>query len=125
MIHRVRARVRYPAASWLAFWCRDQMAVRAGQAAHLADVWSGSTPPTNKVVDEGGTHVFICDLPLQNEAHAVDAVATLTAASVWLHVLPLDVVDGSEMSSWVERHVTIADGQGFPSWASSSEVVKS
>ncbi len=102
MLHRVRARVRYPASSGLAAWSRDQMVVRHGQAVHIRQSEPAEEPPVNEVIDAGDTHVFRCDLPLADEAAAVDAFATLTTGSVWGEALTLDLVDGDP--SWIERH---------------------
>ena len=104
MLNRVRARVRYPASSGLATWSRDQMHVRHGMAVHIRQGEPNEEPPANEVVDLGdGTHLFRCDLPLMDEAHAADALATLTAASVFGQALPIPDETG-ESPSWLERH---------------------
>ena len=102
MLHRVRARVRYPASSGLAGWSHAQMDVRYGQAVHIREGEPAEEAPVNEVVDDGDYQVFRCDLPLMDEAAAIDAFATLTTASVWGEALTLDPVDGDP--SWIERH---------------------
>ena len=105
MLHRVRARVRYPASSGLATWSRDQMAVRHGQAVHINEGAANEEAPANEVVDLGDdTHLFRCDLPLMDEAHAADALATLTADSVFSQALAIPDYMGGESPSWVEHH---------------------
>ena len=104
MLHRVRARVRYPASSGLAGWSRDQMAVRYGQAVHIRQGEAAEEEPANRVDDLGdGTELFVCDLPLQDEAHAADAVATLGDHNVLGQSEPHPSFDGPE-PSWVEYH---------------------
>ena len=82
MLHRVRARMRFTAASGMAGWCHAQMGVRHGQAEHIRPGGPAEEAPLNEVAGEGADQVFTCDLPLADEAAAVDAVSTLTAASV-------------------------------------------
>ena len=106
MLHRIRAEVAYPTTSWLAVWSRDQMAVRHGQAVHINPGAANEEPPVNEAVDQGdGTSVFRCDLPLMDESAAVDALATLTAASVWVQAVDLPAIDGIPRPSWVEHHL--------------------
>ena len=94
-LHRVRAHVRL--GGGLATWARDQMAVRHGQAVHINEGLDNEEPKRNEVVDGD---LFICDLPLMNEAHAIDAYNTLTSASVLAWV----VAPGEEEQWYIERH---------------------
>ena len=73
------------------------MAVRFGQAAHIRQGEPAEEPPVNVVVGD----LFRCDLPLMDEAHAIDALATLSDATV----LGATVVDAEGAASWVEHHV--------------------
>jgi len=76
-VYRVRAYVRL--GGGLATWARDQMAVRYSQAIHLNEGLENEELKKNEVTD---TNLFECDLPLMDEAHAIDAYNTLTSASV-------------------------------------------
>lgn len=96
MLFRLRASMRWPVGHWGPVWCRDQMAVRFGQAVHIRHGLAGEEAPVNLV--DGAT--FTCDLPLQDEGHALDALATLSASTVLGQTIPLD--DG--VGSWVEVH---------------------
>ena len=104
MVHRVRASVRFTKASGLGPWAKAQMDVRYAQAIHLNEGLANEEPKRNEVVAGEDHDIFICDLPLMNEAHAVDAFNTLTAASVFhpQHVSAFPGEDGGP--SWVERH---------------------
>lgn len=104
LLHRVRAVMRFRRAQGLATWCRDNMAVRFEQAVHIRPDTQASEPPVNEVVADGGRDVFRCDLPLMDEAHAIDAVNTLSAATVLGQSEPLPI-RGETAPSWVERHV--------------------
>ena len=103
MLHRVRATVRWPASSGLATWARDQMAVRYEQAVTIRAGEPAEEPRVNEVRDGG--ELFVCDLPLADQAAAEDALATLTAPSVWDQAVLLD--DGPEgpSPSWAEYHL--------------------
>ena len=103
MLNRVRARMRFTAASGLATWCRDQMQVRYGQAVHINAGEPNEEVPINEVVDDGDWQVFGCDLPLADEAAAADAVATLGDHNVLGQSEPHPTFDGST-PSWVEHH---------------------
>ena len=100
-LHRLRAHVRL--GGGLATWARDQMAVRHGQAVHINEGLANEEPKRNEVVD---TNLFICDLPLMNESHAIDAYNTLTAESVLAWV----VAPGEEESWYIERHTCHHEG---------------
>lgn len=104
MVDRVRARMRFTAASGLAVWCRDNMAVRHSQAVHLNEGEPSEEAPVNEVVDDGAEQVFRCDLPLMDTAHAADAFATLSAATVLGQSLVLGSEEGVASPSWVEHH---------------------
>lgn len=100
------AHVTYPTSSGLAVWSRDQMAVRHGQAVHINPGAANEEAPLNEVVDQGdGTSIFRCDLPLMDEAAAVDALSTLTTAAIWQQALPLPDLDGEPTPAWVEHHL--------------------
>jgi len=101
MLHRVRARMRFTRNSGMATWCRDNMAVRYQQAVHIRQGEAAEEQPINEVVDDDDRQVFVCDLPLMNQAHAEDAVNTL--AAVFPFSEPLPSQDGAE-PSWVEYH---------------------
>lgn len=97
MLHRLRARMRFPDGHWGPVWCRDQMAVRYGQAVHIRQGEPAEEAPVN--VADGP--LFVCDLPLADEAAATDALATLSDANV----LGVTVVLPEEQEpSWVEYH---------------------
>jgi len=105
-LHRLRAEIAYPTTSGLTVWSRDQMAVRHSQAVHINPDAGNEEPPANETADQGdGTSIFRCDLPLMDEAAAVDALATLTTASVWGQAVDLPDVDGTPRPSWVEHHL--------------------
>ena len=103
MLHRVRAHMRFTAASGLAVWCRDNMDIRYQQAVHIRQGEPAEEPPVNEVTDDGDRQVFRCDLPLMDEAHAIDAFATLSDANVLGQSEPHPTLDGPELS-WVDRH---------------------
>lgn len=103
MLHRLRARIRYPKTSGLAGWSKAQMGVRHGQAVHIKQGQTNEEPKKNQIVDDGDYEIFECDLPLLNEAHAQDAFNTLGAESVWVQAVNLD--DGEQSSSWIEYHL--------------------
>ena len=106
MLHRLRAEVAHPTSSGLSVWYSQQMAVRYGQAVHINPGAANEEAPANEVVDQGdGVTVFRCDLPLMDEAAAVDALATLTTASVWVQAVDLPDIDGIPRPSWVEHHL--------------------
>ena len=102
-LHRVRAHMRFTRNSGLATWCRDQMAVRYEQAVHIREGEPAAESPVNEVTDDGDRQVFRCDLPLMDEAHAVDAVATLGDHNVLGQSEPHPDPD-SPQPSWVEHH---------------------
>ena len=99
MLHRLRANLRFTAASGMAAWAQAQMAVRYAQAVHIREGEVNEELKRNEIIDEGAVQVFVCDLPLLDQAHAADAYNTLTNASVltWL-------ASGEPGSSWVEHH---------------------
>lgn len=104
MLNRLRARVRYPTSSGLATWSRDQMAVRFDQAVHINPGAANEEAPQNYITDLGDdTELFVCDLPLMDEAAATDALATLTDASVFGQALSIESDEGTQ-PSWVEHH---------------------
>ena len=106
MLHRLRARQRHTNTSGLASWCRDQMAVRYGQAVHINPDTPNEEAPVNMVADLGdGTTLFACDLPLMDEAAAVDALATLSDLNVLGQSLTIDDDMGEGSPSWVEHHL--------------------
>ena len=104
MLNRVRAHMRFTRNSGLATWCRDNMQVRYDQAVHIRQGEPAEEAPVNEVVQDGSRDEFRCDLPLMDEAHAIDAVNTLSAATVLGQSEPIpNEIDGSR-PSWVERH---------------------
>jgi hypothetical protein len=105
LLHRVRAIIQFQQAQGLATWCRDNMAVRFAQAVHIRPGEMGDEPAVNEVVAAPNSRqVFRCDLPLMDEAHAIDAVATLSDANVLGQSEPTPAADRTA-PSWVERHV--------------------
>ncbi len=101
-LNRIRANVRYPKSSGMATWSRDQMSVRFDQAVTIKPGLSNEEQPYNEVAEDDADHeIFRCDLPLQDEAAAEDAFATLTAPSVFDPYV-VDFEDGSP--SWIEHH---------------------
>ena len=103
-LHRVRASMRFPTSSGLATWARDNMAVRYEQAVHIRQGEPAAEAPVNEVTQDGSRDVFRCDLPLMDEAHAIDAFNTLSDANVLGQSEPHPELDG-DFPSWVERHV--------------------
>ena len=97
--------MRFTSASGLATWCRDQMAVRYQQAVHINEGAPNEEAPLNEVVDEGDEQVFACDLPLMDEAHAEDAMNTLSDANVLGQALMLHDDEDGEQPSWAEHHI--------------------
>jgi hypothetical protein len=80
------------------------MSVRFTQAVTIKPGLNNEEKPRNEVVDDGDYEIFRCDLPLQDEAAAEDAFATLTAASVF-DPYAVDFEDGDMTSpSWIEHH---------------------
>ena len=104
MLHRVRAHMRFTRNSGLATWCRDQMAVRYEQAVHIRQGEPAAEAPVNEVVQDGSRDEFRCDLSLMDEAHAIDAVSTLSAATVLGQSEPIPNETGGSLPSWAERH---------------------
>ncbi len=101
-LNRIRANVRYPKSSGMAIWSRDQMSVRYTQAVTIKPGLNNEEQPYNEVVEDDADHeIFRCDLPLQDEAAAEDAFATLTAASVFAPYA-VDFKDG--IPSWIDHH---------------------
>ena len=103
MLNRVRAHMRFTRNSGLATWARDNMQVRYEQAVHIRQGEPAEEAPVNEVVDDGDRQVFRCDLSLMDEAHAIDAFATLTDANVLGQSEPHPDDDGP-VPSWVDRH---------------------
>ena len=103
MLDRVRAHMRFTRNSGLATWCRDNMQVRYQQAVHIRPGEAAEEAPVNEVTDDGDRQVFRCDLPLMDEAHAIDAFATLTDANVLGQSEPHPSQDEA-VPSWVDRH---------------------
>lgn len=99
MLHRLRARMLFPAGHWGPVWCRDQMAVRYGQAVHIRQGEAAEEAPVNEVVGD----LFVCDLPLMDEVAAQDALATLSDANVLGQTVPMVDLDTST-PSFVEVH---------------------
>ena len=99
MLHRLRARLVFPKSSGMAQWGYNQMAVRYDQAVHI-NPDAGNEEPKYNIKQEYDTdnEEFKCDLPLMDEAHAINAYNTLTDASVWSYL-----VDGVGVN-WVEHH---------------------
>jgi len=104
MNHRVRANMRFTAASGLAIWCRDQMAVRYDQSVVIREGDPNEEAPVNEVEPDGDHERFRCDLILADESAAVDAFATLSDHTVLNQAEPSDTEDGDDIPSWVERH---------------------
>jgi hypothetical protein len=99
MLHRFRARMRFSEGHWGPTWCRDQMAVRYGQAVHIRQGEPAEEAPINQI--EGD--VFICDVALMDAAAAQDAVNTLSDHNVLGVTLALD--QNLELPSYVEYHL--------------------
>lgn len=93
--------MRFTRQSGLATWCRDNMGVRYQMAVHIRPDEPGEEEPVNEVTRAGNSDVFRCDLPLMDEAHALDAVATLGA--IIGQSQPHPDPDGAE-PSWAEYH---------------------
>ena len=107
MLNRLRARVRFTKASGMADWAKAQMDVRYGQAVHINQGEPNEELAVNEVTPDDPDHeIFVCDLPLMDEAHADDAYATLTSASVFnsTYVSGFDDGEGGVTPSYVERH---------------------
>ena len=102
-LHRIRAHMRFTVASGLATWCRDNMQVRFEQAVHVNEGLANEEPKRNEVTDHGSHEEYHCDLPLMDEAHAIDAFNTLSDANVLGQSLAIPDEDGAR-PSWVERH---------------------
>lgn len=102
MLHRVRARMRFPRSSGMGTWARDNMAVRYQQAVHIREGEAAAEAPVNEVLRDGNRDIFVCDLPLMDQAHAQDAVETLAAISPFSE--PHPELEGPE-PSWVEYHL--------------------
>jgi len=107
--------MRFEPASGLAGWAHAQMQVRYGQAKQIRPLDPAEERPVNEV--RGAA--FVCDLPLLDEAAALDAVATLGDANVLGRSLPLEVEvpDGSSLHpdprpSFVEYHLC-GHAEGF------------
>lgn len=98
-LHRLRARLVFPASSGMAQWAKDQLQVRHDQATHINEGAKNEEQKYNILNDyEDDKQEIKCDLPLLDEAHAQDAYATLTDASVWTHL-----AEGVGVN-WVEHH---------------------
>ena len=99
MLHRLRARLVFPKSSGMAQWCYDQMTVRYDQAVHVNEGAANEESKYNIVQEyDADNDEFKCDLPLMDEAHAIDAYNTLSDASVWAWL-----ADGVGVN-WVEHH---------------------
>lgn len=96
LLNRLRARMLFPAGHWGPTWCRDQMAVRHGQALYIRQGEPAEEAPVNLVDGD----LFVCNLPLMDEAAAIDALATLSDANV----LGVTIPDLEGIPSWVEHH---------------------
>lgn len=84
MVHRLLVKLIFPKSSGMATWCRDQMQVRHNQAVDINANKDNAEPKFNTVNDhDANNQVFRCNLPLLDEAHAIDAYNTLTDASIW------------------------------------------
>lgn len=100
LLHRLRARMQFSPGSGLAQWCYDQMTVRHGQAVHIRQGEPAEEAPVN-VVDGD---LFVCDLPLMDEAAATDALATLSDPTML--GVTVQLVSGDDSTpSWVEHHL--------------------
>jgi len=74
-------------------------------AVHIRPGTQASEEPVNQVADlNGARQEFRCDLPLMDEAHAIDALNTLSAPTVLGVSEPLPSGEGAR-PSWVEYHV--------------------
>ena len=99
-LHRLQAAIRYSAASGLAGWSKAQMDVRFQQAVHINPGLPNEEAPVNEVEADGTDEIFRCDLPLMDEAAAIDAMNTLSAASVWTQAKALT----ANQESWIQHH---------------------
>ena len=80
------------------------MAVRHEQAVTIRPGEPAEEPRVNEVRDGG--ELFVCELPLAEQAEAEDALATLTAPSVWDQAVPVSDDDPEQPSpSWAEYHL--------------------
>lgn len=78
------------------------MAVRYGQAVYINQGLANEESKRNEIASDGSDNeVFECDLPLMNEAAAVDAYSTLTAPSIRGHMIPFDA---DQETAFVEHH---------------------
>lgn len=100
-IHRIRCSMRFTKTSGMAPWVYAQMDVRYGQAVHINEGLAEEEQKRNEVIEDGDHEFAICDLPLMNEAHAVDAFNTLSDASVMAHIED----DDQGGPSWIEHHI--------------------
>ena len=100
MLHRLRARLVFSKSSGMAQWCKNQMSVRHGQAAHINKGENNEEPKYNILEEwDADNDEIRCDLPLLDQSHAEDAFNTLTDATVWAHL-----ADGVGVH-WVEHHI--------------------
>lgn len=99
MKHRVKAYMRWQAASGMAAWAKAQMDVRYTQSVYIRQGEDAEEAPFNSTDTSGDPHIFECDLILADQAAAQDAFNTLTAASLipWL--------ENSSETSFVEYHI--------------------
>ena len=104
-INRVRARLRFTNASGLAAWAEANMAVRYNQAISINEGLANEELKRNEVVADGPNHsVFNLDVPLMDEANAIDAFNTLNAPSV---AAQIEVEEGG--LCFIERHTCYHD----------------
>ena len=107
-INRVRARLRFTNASGLATWAKANMEVRYTQAIHLNEGLANEELKKNDFIADGASHgMYELDIPLMNEAHAIDAYNTLNAIMAW-------VVPETDGDCFLERHTCYHD-EGSPS----------
>ena len=99
MKHRARARLVFSKSSGMAQWCKNQLAVRHGQAVHINEGYKNEEPKYNINQEyDANNNEFKCDLPLLDKSHAEDAYNTLTDATIWAYL-----VDGVGVQ-FVEHH---------------------
>ena len=118
-INRVRARLRFTNASGMAAWAKANMEVRYTQAIHLNEGLANEELKKNDFIADGASHgMYELDIPLMNEAHAIDAYNTLNAIMSW--VVP---ENPNSEECFLERHTCYHD-EGTPSGCVINEIIK-
>lgn len=105
-LNRIRAKLRFTNSSGMAAWCQANMGVRHGQAVHINEGLANEESKKNEVVADGASHsIYSCDLPLMNEAHAIDAYSTLMAIMAWVQPF----ASAEDGVNFLERHTCYHD----------------